>query len=50
MLGADYTIVDISAWGWLDRAGRVLKKLQAQSGDVSRPAARKEAQSGMARA
>jgi GST-like protein len=24
-VGADYTIVDISAWGWLDRAGRVLK-------------------------
>jgi LL-diaminopimelate aminotransferase len=33
------------------RAGRVLKKLQAQSGDVARPAAiRQEAQSGMARA
>jgi LL-diaminopimelate aminotransferase len=32
------------------RAGRVLKKLQTSSGDVSRPAARKEAQSGMARA
>lgn len=24
-VGAHYTIVDISAWGWLDRAGRVLK-------------------------
>ncbi|MFM0339826.1 glutathione S-transferase family protein [Paraburkholderia fungorum] len=24
-IGAEYTIVDISAWGWLDRAARVLK-------------------------
>jgi LL-diaminopimelate aminotransferase len=34
------------------RAGRVLKKLQAQSGEESRPGAgrRQEAQSGMARA
>lgn len=24
VLGAEYTIVDISAWGWLDRAPRVL--------------------------
>jgi hypothetical protein len=32
------------------RAGRVLKKLQTQSGDVSRPAARKEERLGMASA
>jgi LL-diaminopimelate aminotransferase len=32
------------------RAGRVLKKLQASSGDAARPAPRHEAQSGMARA
>ena len=24
IVGGDYTIVDMSAWGWLDRAGRVL--------------------------
>ncbi len=24
IVGSDYTIVDMSAWGWLDRAGRVL--------------------------
>lgn len=24
IVGADYTIADMSAWGWLDRAGRVL--------------------------
>ena len=24
IVGTDYTIVDMSAWGWLDRAGRVL--------------------------
>jgi GSH-dependent disulfide-bond oxidoreductase len=25
IVGAGYTVVDMSAWGWLDRAGRVLK-------------------------
>ena len=25
IVGDDYTIADISAWGWLDRASRVLK-------------------------
>jgi GST-like protein len=25
IVGGEYTIVDISAWGWLDRASRVLK-------------------------
>ncbi len=24
IVGKDYTIADMSAWGWLDRAGRVL--------------------------
>jgi GSH-dependent disulfide-bond oxidoreductase len=27
ILGNDYTIADMSAWGWLDRASRVLKGL-----------------------
>lgn len=27
ILGADYSIADMSAWGWLDRAARVLKGL-----------------------
>lgn len=26
ILGGEYTIVDISAWGWLDRASKVLKQ------------------------
>ncbi len=25
LVGGDYTIADMAAWGWLDRAGRVLK-------------------------
>lgn len=25
IVGSDYTIVDMSAWGWIDRASRVLK-------------------------
>jgi GST-like protein len=25
IIGDDYTIADISAWGWLDRAARVMK-------------------------
>jgi GSH-dependent disulfide-bond oxidoreductase len=25
VVGSDYTIVDMSAWGWIDRASRVMK-------------------------
>ena len=25
IVGSDYTIVDMSAWGWIDRASRVMK-------------------------
>jgi GST-like protein len=25
IVGPDYTIVDMSAWGWIDRASRVMK-------------------------
>ncbi|MDL2403924.1 glutathione S-transferase family protein [Rhizobium mayense] len=28
IVGSDYTIVDISAWGWIDRASRVLKGVE----------------------
>lgn len=29
IVGSEYTIVDISAWGWLDRASRVMKGAEA---------------------
>jgi len=28
LVGKDFTIADISAWGWIDRAGRVLDKAE----------------------
>ena len=34
IVGTDYSIVDMAAWGWLDRAGRVLPGDRAPLADL----------------
>ena len=53
LVGGDYTIADMSAWGWIDRASRVLKGLDeplADYPDIRRWFAAIDARPAVARA